>query len=332
MTQHPQGKRAPEFASNLWLNTDTPIQMASLRGQAVLLDIWDYTSIHCLRTLPYVREWHRRYAEHGLVVIGIHAPEFTFGREKRQVELALQEQDIHYPVLMDNDFKTWRAYENQFWPAKYLIDQEGYIRGVYYGEGPYEEIERTIQTLLREINPLVDLPSIMHPLRPEDYPETLPTTTRLLRGGLVYGALGNPEGYAGGIPMVYSLPSNRPDGAFYVAGAWKADSQYLMYQGRSEGVIAIPYEAAEVNAVLSPHADTVERMLHPDPVSVEIWQDDLPLHAAQRGADVTDEGRLLVDRPRMYNLIRNPRPTRHELTLRVTRPGFALYAFALVGI
>lgn len=324
-------KRAPEFAPSRWLNTEHPLEMHNLRGQAVLLDIWDYTSIHCLRTLPYVQAWNRRYTAKGLVVIGIHAPEFAFGREQSQVELAVRELSIDYPVLLDNDFKTWQVYENRFWPAKYLIDQDGFIRGVFYGAGQYAEIEHTIQDLLREIDSNVDLPPVMSPLRPEDYPETHPDATQYLRGGLRYGALGNPEGYAGGVPMLYSLPNNRQHGSFYVAGAWKADTQYLMYQGNNEGIIFVPYEAAEVNAVLSPHADAVERMLHPEPVSVEIWQDDRPLETDQRGTDVTDDGRLLVTRPRMYNLIRNSRHERHELTLRVRHPGFALYTFSLVG-
>lgn len=331
-----QKVRAPEFASGHapgdWLNTERPLSLGGLRGQAVLIDIWDYTCINCLRTLPYVKSWHERYAPLGLMVIGLHTPEFTFGRERLQVELAVRELDVRYLVLLDNEFKTWHAYDNRFWPARYLIDHEGYIRYLSYGEGNYQEFERAIQTVLREIDANVTLPPLMPLLREEDQPEVaLNRSTPELRTGLHRGALGNPEGYAGGVPILYRLPTKRINGAFYAAGAWQASDEYLAYKGTSEGIIRLPYEATEVNAVLSPHHDTVERYLHPEAVAVEVWQDDEPLGDERRGADLSAEGRLLVSRPRVYNLIRNPGFEQHELMLRVNTPGFALYAFSFVG-
>lgn len=328
--------RAPEFASggspSEWLNTDRPLELAALRGRAVLLDIWDYTCLNSLRTLPYVRAWHERYAALGLTVIGLHTPEFTFGRERAQVEQATRELNVYYPVLLDNDFRTWHAYDNRFWPARYLIDRDGYIRYLGYGEENYQEFERAIQSVLREINPDAALPPVMPPLREEDYPDVaLNRATPELRTGLHRGALGNPEGYAGGVPILYRLPTRRVNGAFYVAGAWLANDEFLAYKGTSEGIIQLPYEATEVNAVLSPHHDSVERFLHPEAVSVEIWQDDLPLTQERRGYDLTEDGRVLVSRPRVYNLIRNPGFERHELMLRVKTPGFALYAFSFVA-
>jgi hypothetical protein len=326
-------RQAPEFTSGVWLNSEQrQIRMGDLRGRVVLLDLWDYTSINCLRTLPYVREWQRRYADYGLTVIGIHTPEFAFGREQTQVELAVTELGVSYPVFLDNNFDVWNAYDNQFWPAKYLIDAHGFIRARHYGEGNYAAFERALQTLLRERDSRVDLPPVMTPLRPEDAPDAncyRPTPS--LRGGLKRGALGNPEGYAGGAPLLYRLPGQRMAGAFYVSGAWQADEQCLAYLGSSEGIVQVPYEAAEVHAVLSPHVDTVERMVNPRTITVEIWQDDQPLHDDRRGADLTDDGRVLVNRPRTYNLIRNPGFERHELTLRVKANGFALYGFAFVS-
>jgi thiol-disulfide isomerase/thioredoxin len=323
--------RAPEFAPGEWLNTDRPLQMATLRGRAVLVDFWEYSCVNCLRTLPYLREWHKRYADKGLTIVGVHSPEFPFGRERTQIQMAIEALQIEYPVVLDNDFKTWDAYANRFWPSKYLIDQHGYIRYQSHGEGGYEAFEQAIQAVLREADSNLDLPPIMPALREEDRPGAVcyrPTPE--LHGGLDRGALGNPEGYAGGVPMVYSLPKKRAPGSFYVSGAWKAGEQVLAYEGQTEGLIQVPYEAVEVNAVLSPHAETIERMLHPEAVSVEIWQDDLPLTEA-RGDDVTEDGRVLVDRPRMFNLIRNPGFERHELTLRVKARGFALYAFSFTG-
>jgi len=324
--------RAPEFGRGAWLNTECPLRLAGLRGRAVLVDFWEYSCINCIRTLPYLREWYQRYSDKGLVVIGVHSPEFPFGREREQIERAIRELDIPYPVLMDNDFQTWDAYANRFWPAKYLIDQHGYLRYHSHGEGGYGAFEQAIQAILRESDPDVELPAIMLPLRDEDKPGAVcyrPTPE--LHAGLDRGALGNPEGYAGGVPMVYRLPKLRVTGAFYVSGAWQAGEQHFAYQGQTEGLIQVPYEAVEVNAVLSPHVETVERMIHPETVGVEIWQDELPLDDERRGVDVMPEGRVLVDRPRMYNLIRNPGFEPHELTLRVKSRGFALYSFSFTG-
>ncbi len=324
--------RAPEFAPGDWLNTEHPLRLNALRGGAVLVDFWEYSCVNCLRALPYLREWHNRYADKGLTIVGIHSPEFGFGRERQQMEMAVRELDIRYPVFMDNDFKTWDAYANRFWPAKYLIDQHGYIRYQSHGEGGYADFEAAIQEVLRERDVNLDLPPLMQPIRAEDRPGAVcyrPTPE--LHGGLDRGALGNPEGYGRGVTMLYTLPKERTVGSFYAGGAWQAGETYFAYQGRTEGMIQVPYEAVEVNAVLTPHVETIERILHPEVVPIEIWQDDLPLSDELRGADVTADGRVLVNRPRMYNLIRNPDFGRHELTLRVKTRGLALYAFSFTA-
>ncbi|MGQ9889728.1 MAG: redoxin domain-containing protein [Aggregatilineales bacterium] len=324
--------RAPALAEGEWINTPAPIALAGLRGQTVLVDFWDYICINCLRALPYLREWHARYHQHGLVIIGVHTPEFAFGRERGQIEAAVRKLDIPYPVLLDSGFRTWDAFANRYWPAKYLIDPHGYIRYQSHGEGGYEAFEHAIQAVLLEDNPSRELPPVMQPLRPEDRPGAVCyRATPKLHAGLKHGALGNPEGYASGVPVLYQMPAQRPHGAFYAEGAWQAGREYLSYQGQAEGVIKLPYEAVEVNAVLAPHFEAVERMLHPQTVSVEVWQDDLPLDEAVRGADVSAEGRALVDRPRLYNLVRNPGFERHELTLRVRARGFAVYAFSFTS-
>ncbi len=320
--------RAPEFASGSWLNRDQPLRLAALRGRAVLVDLWAYTSPTCLRALPLVQTWAQRYADHGLTVVGVHTPEFAFEREQTLVEWAVRELGIDYPVLLDNDFRTANAYGNRFWPARYLIDQDGLIRAASEGEGGYAAFEQAIQTVLREIDPDADLPPL---LRAESPRGDLLLPTPDLRGGMEGGALGNPEGYSGRAPILYRLPDQRGSGAFYVSGAWQANYEYLAYQGTTEGIIQIPYTAAEVRAVLSPHYDPVERLLHPEVVGVEIWQDDLPLTEDRRGADVTEDGRVLVDRPRLYDLIHNPGHERHELTLRIHARGFTLYLFSFVG-
>lgn len=327
----PRMVRAPEFPAAAWLNAEQPLTLAGLRGRAVLVDFWEYSCVNCLRTLPYLREWERRYGR-WLTIIGVHAPEFAFGRERQNIEWALREHDLRYPVVLDNDYAIWDAFANRAWPSRYLIDQSGYIRCFSQGEGSYERFERAIQQVLREADADLDLPPLMLPLRAEDAPGAVcHRPTPELRGGLDRGALGNPEGYAGSVPVVYALPQERQRGAFYVSGAWQASEQCLVYRGQTEAVIQLPYEAVEVNAVLSPHVELVERMLHPEPVAVEVWQDGAPLAETARGGDVTADGRILVDRPRLYNLVRNPGFERHELTLRLKSRGFALYAFSFTA-
>lgn len=323
---------APDFPRAAWLNTDQPLTMPQLRGQVVLVDLWDYTCINCLRALPYVREWQQRYADLGLTVVGVHTPVFTFGRERHQVELALQELDIRYPVLLDNTCQMWRAYENTVYPARYLVDQHGVVRYSSLGEGDFATCERLLQQLLRERDASVTLPPLLPPLHAEHDP-TVPyqRPTPELRSGLAEGALGNPEGYAGYLPLLYQMPARRLEGAFYVAGAWQAGDEYFAYQGQAEGIIQLAYTATAVNAVLSPHVETVERMLNPDGVMIEIWQDDRPIDASRRGDDLTADGRIRLDRPRLYNLVRNPEFEHHELTLRVRSRGTALYAFSFIG-
>lgn len=325
MIQH---QPAPEFAPAYWLNSERPLSLAALRGRTVLLDFWDYANPASLRALATTARWDERYAAHGLAVVGVHTPAYAFGREQTQVELALRELGLRYPVLLDNEYRLWNAYAVEFWPTRILIDQDGLLRARSVGAGAEAEFERAIQAVLREIDHDADLPSVRadDPINP-DFLRPTPD----LPAGLADGALGNPEGYAGGATIFYGLPERRDTGAFYVGGAWAASREFLSYRGTTEGIVQIPYNAVEVNAIFSPHPDAVERMLHPEPVAVEIWQDDLPLLEERRGADVTEDGRVLVYRPRVYNLIRNPGFERHELTLRVRTRGFTLYAFSFVG-
>lgn len=139
---------APEFSGiNKWLNSE-PLTMASLRGKVVLVDFWTYSCINCLRTLPFVTKWYDRYRDKGLVVIGVHTPEFPFERETPNVETAIKRSAIHYPVAQDNRYATWKAYDNQYWPASYLVDRKGKIVLKHFGEGGYGEMESAIRQLL----------------------------------------------------------------------------------------------------------------------------------------------------------------------------------------
>ncbi len=142
---------APEFVKpTKWLNTPEPFTLKALQGNVVLVDFWTYSCINCIRTLPYIEDWHKKYKDKGFTVIGVHSPEFAFEKVQENVEKAIADFGLTYPVVMDNDFGTWRAYENHYWPAHYLIDAQGRIRRYHFGEGDYENMERAIQLLLAE--------------------------------------------------------------------------------------------------------------------------------------------------------------------------------------
>lgn len=139
---------APEFAAiEKWLNSD-PLTMANLQGKVVLIDFWTYSCINCIRTLPYITGWYEKYKDKGFVVVGVHTPEFAFEKDTANVQTALKRHKINYPVAQDNNYGTWNAYSNRYWPAKYLIDQNGDVVYTHFGEGKYQETEQAIQKLL----------------------------------------------------------------------------------------------------------------------------------------------------------------------------------------
>ena len=141
---------APELQRiSSWINSE-PFTLESQRGQVVLVDFWTYTCINCIRTFPYLRSWHKKYADKGLVILGVHTPEFEFEKLRENVIEAMGKFGIEYPVAQDNDYGTWGAFNNRFWPAKYLIDKDGYIRYTHFGEGAYQETEQVIRELLAE--------------------------------------------------------------------------------------------------------------------------------------------------------------------------------------
>jgi thiol-disulfide isomerase/thioredoxin len=142
---------APDFVGiTQWLNTSTPVSLSQLRGKVVLVDFWTYACINCIRTLPHVTSLYEKYKETGFMVIGVHTPEFAYEKRTANVERALQQYKIHYPVAQDNDYATWNAYHNRYWPAQYVIDTKGHLRMVHTGEGAYEAIETAVKVLLQE--------------------------------------------------------------------------------------------------------------------------------------------------------------------------------------
>ncbi|NOJ32799.1 MAG: thiol-disulfide isomerase, partial [Candidatus Nitrosocosmicus sp.] len=147
---YPQAPELQGIASYINTENGNPIKLADLKGKVVLFDFWTYTCINCIRTIPYLNEWYDRYGDQGLVILGVHSPEFDFEKNPSNVHDAVKQFGIKYPVALDSDHKTWNAYNNNYWPRHYLIDSQGYIRDDHIGEGGYNETEKTIQTLLAE--------------------------------------------------------------------------------------------------------------------------------------------------------------------------------------
>ena len=314
--------RAPEIAGE-WVNSP-PLAARDLRGRVVLADFWDYSCVNCLRTLPYLREWDRRYRDRGLQVIGIHAPEFVFGRRAENVLRAMEELGIAYPVVLDNDFRTWDAFANRAWPAGHLIDQAGYVRYRHTGEGRYRETEAAIQELLREIDPAVGLPPLMDPVRAADLDavgQTCPRPSPELYLGYRRGRIANLEGFVPDRRAAYDYGGGPLPDMPALAGEWIATEEYLETAG-APARLRLAYSAAEVNLVMAPAGDS--------PGEVEILDGGLPLDHQSRGADVreTSDGHTvaMVPHPRMYALVARIRYLRArvlELTVRRAR----LYAF-----
>ncbi|MEZ4516395.1 MAG: redoxin domain-containing protein [Chloroflexota bacterium] len=283
----------PELSPGTWLNTAHPLDKRQLLGQPVLIDFWDYTCVNCLRTLPYLKRWYERYNPLGLTIIGIHSPEFGFGRLTQEARAAIAEHEIPYPILLDNGYENWERFANKAWPSKYLVDSDGYLRFHRQGEGYYRETETAIQLLISQHNPQATLPPLLEPLREEDnsgavcYRATPELYAGHRMGGLMGYALGNPEGYAPQGPVLYEAPPAEEwlEGRFYLEGMWRAWPESVAYAGHREGCIKLPYSAVTVNAVLSSSADPVEVHLGIQPAGaepyIEVRQDGRYPHGRQ---------------------------------------------------
>jgi thiol-disulfide isomerase/thioredoxin len=320
---------APEFPPNVTWLQGGPLRMADLRGKPVLIDFWDYTCVNCLRTLPYVNEWHRRYGPLGLTIVGVHAPEFSFARESGNVQRAVREQGITYPVVLDNEYAIWQAYANRYWPAKYLVDGAGYLRGYHHGEGAYREMEEAIQALLRESFPEILLPGLMDPVRDDDRPGAVCyRVTPELYLGYARGNFGNTQ-IEPDKAHTYVDPGKHMDGAAYLSGDWLLAGEYAARPAGAAGEsrITIPYMAKDVNLVIHPPT-------YGGAATISVLHDGQPLAAEDAGEDVVAGGAtaiVTVDAPRMYRLVSNREIDRHELTLATTSDGVAMYAFTFTS-
>jgi cytochrome c biogenesis protein CcdA/thiol-disulfide isomerase/thioredoxin len=304
--------RAPEFVDNQqWFNTpgDRPLTLRSLRGRVVLIDFWTYSCINCLRTLPYLTAWDRRYRKDGLTIVGVHSPEFPFEKEAGNVGEAIERNDIRYPVVQDNDLATWSAYGNQYWPAEYFVDARGRVRYAHFGEGSYGEKERVIRELLAEAG-------------------------RAAKGGRAKvkavapsPELTTPETYLGAAraerftnPMLspglhdFKPPPAPGANEFAYAGRWRITLESATAAGDSS--LDLDFDARRVYVVLGSPGRT-RRM--------KVLLDGRPIPAGLGGADVHD-GAVDVSAQRLYEVVDLPRVERHVLRL-IPEPGVSGYSF-----
>ena len=264
----------------VWLNSE-PLTAEGLRGRVVLVDFWTYSCVNWLRTLPYVSAWHERYGDRGLVVVGVHAPEFGFEHDLENVRRATSELGVGYPVVIDNDFTIWRSFENHYWPAVYLVDRDGRLRFHHFGEGAYEETERAIQRLLS-----VD-------------GETVRVDAAGIAEAADWDTLRSPETYVGYARGERRRSDQRADGLalneWALAGEWSVGKEAAVLEAAA-GSIAYRFQARDLNLVLAPPALGA-------PVRFAVRLDGQPPGDA-RGLDVDESGEGTVSEPRMYQLVR----------------------------
>lgn len=312
---------APEIVGiQSWIGSE-PLTLAGLRGQVVLVDFWTYSCINCLRTIPYLNAWYQRYRDDGLVVIGLHSPEFAFEHDPDRVRRETARLGITYPVAVDSDKKTWRAYRNQYWPHKYLIDRGGNIRFTQIGEGGYMETEAHIRELLAENGRTVD--PLMAVVTPEPVEAKAIATPEIYFGSHFGQFLGNPMGLRGMGDAVYAEPERIDPNLFYLVGRWAIGEEAVTAEGAGEHRIHLRYTAKAVNFVAAAPGREVE---------VEVLLDGQPLDAGSEGDDVIRDGQgrtvVRVSEARLYRLInRQAGYGMYTVTLVFDRPGLEAYTF-----
>ncbi|MBI5621008.1 cytochrome c biogenesis protein DipZ [Candidatus Gottesmanbacteria bacterium] len=284
---------APELIpGGRWFNLpagNTSLSIKGLRGQVVLIDFWTYTCINCIRTLPYLKLWHEKYKDKGLTIIGVHTPEFEFEKNPENVLRAIRDFGLTYPVMQDNDYATWNAYANRYWPAKYLIDKNGVIRYTHFGEGDYDETETKIQELLKEAGSLS-----------QDLPMDNPTYRVQSR---------TPETYFGSLRGDYSRITT--------TGTWTVGEEYAMPAAGAK--LSFRFDAAEVFLVTRPKTKGITG-------SIRVLLDGKLVTEKNAGADVVS-GVVKVDADRLYKLIKLPAAGEHLLELEFLDGNLELYAF-----
>jgi thiol-disulfide isomerase/thioredoxin len=326
--------QAPELIGiDSYINTvaNEPIHLSNYKGKVVLLDFWTYTCINCIRTIPHLNDWYDRYADQGLVIIGVHSPEFDFEKNLENVQNAVKEFGIKYPVVLDSEHKTWDAYNNNYWPRHYLIDSQGYIRDDHIGEGGYNETEKTIQTLLAEKAALDNKTEI-------SFNVNKPGLTNNTTGALEYtdfnqnispeiylgystarSQLGNVEGFQPNQTINYKFDPNMTSldpNIVYLGGVWKNNKDNMELVS-DEGKIILNYYAKAINIVASGNGQKISI----------IDNNGSKVNTKNHAVDIGKDGNITTDKQRLYNvgLYNDYQP--RSITLDVKGKGFQIFTF-----
>jgi cytochrome c biogenesis protein CcdA/thiol-disulfide isomerase/thioredoxin len=304
-----------------WINS-APLTPEGLRGKVVLVDFWTYSCINCLRTLPYVRAWAEKYKDAGLVVVGVHAPEFAFEKRSSNVHRAVEDLGVGFPVAVDSDFAIWRAFDNQYWPAFYFVDAKGRIRHRQFGEHPYGESERIIQQLLVEAGG-ANIPSgLVSPTASgvQAAPDASPSPSQETYLGYERSRnFASPGGIASDRANIYQHPASLRSDQWALAGDWTVERERAILN-RTHGRIAYRFHARDLHLVLGPSADG-------KPVRFRVLLDGkAPL--ADHGSDVDAQGNGKIDAQRLYQLLRQTRSTKdHLFEIEFLDAGAQAYVF-----
>ena len=319
-----QFKKAPEFTGiTSYINTKAT-ELSDLKGKVVLVDFWTYSCINCIRTLPYLVDWNHKYSDKGLVIVGVHSPEFEFEKNIGNVKQAVTRFGIEYPVLLDNDHGTWNAFQNSYWPRKYLVDSDGYIRYDHIGEGGYVETENAIKNLLSErsnqqsieISNINQTKLTVPGAQSVDFNQI---KTPELYFGYQYARaqLGNIEGFNPDRTVNYTIPtSNLKSNVIYLQGLWKNNPDSMELVG-PDGKIILSYSSKSVNIVAGGKGE----------ISVKEDGKNTQTNNPFKGNELDTEGKLNIDGQRLYNIAEHGDYGSHHIEIKAKGSGFKLYTF-----
>jgi cytochrome c biogenesis protein CcdA/thiol-disulfide isomerase/thioredoxin len=315
-----EGRLPPLAGATAWLNSP-PLTDETLRGKVVLVDFWTYSCINCLRALPYVKRWYDAYKDHGLVVIGVHAPEFAFEKDLANVRRAVSDLGIRYPVALDDDYSIWRGFDNHYWPAHYFIDASGHIRAHHFGEGGYEESERIIRELLtqagyRDLPAPGSVPVAAGVEAAADMEHVQSDETYL--GYRRADGFRSPGGFADDREKSYAIPTSLALNQWALGGRW-TDTPEKAVLDAAPGKIAFRFSARDLHLVLGPGADK--------PVRFRVLLDGAP-PGTNHGVDVDAQGNGVIREQRLYQLIRQSSPVgEHTFSIELLDAGAEAYSF-----
>ncbi len=323
-TDKSQFKKAPEFEGISSYINSNGTKLSDLKGKVVLIDFWTYSCINCIRTLPYLVDWNQKYSDKGLVIVGIHSPEFEFEKGLDNVKQAVTRFGIKYPVLLDNDHGTWNAFQNSYWPRKYLVDSEGFIRYDHIGEGGYVETENAIRTLLAERTGQQSISSTSVNQTNLSIPESQSVDFNQIKTPELYfgyqyarSQLGNNEGFDPEKIVNYTLPSSKlKPNVIYLEGEWKNNADSMELIG-NEGKIILDYSAKTINIVAGGQGK----------ITVMEFGKDNQTRNPYSGNDLNSEGKLTIDGQRLYNIGSHQDYGNQQIAIDISGPGFRIYTF-----